>query len=64
MKKFYSIITNHLSPGFVAITEIPAINAREAFQEMEDDMRPDDNNILLDEEQFDNLQLAMKKYSK
>jgi len=64
MKKYYAIIINSLSPGFAAVEEIPARTRKEAYDDFEEEQHNYDHFILLDEEQFDNLQLAMKKYTK
>jgi DNA-binding transcriptional regulator of glucitol operon len=64
VKKFYAIVINSLSPGFAVIEEIPAKTRSEAHDDFEGSMHNNDHYVILDEEQFSNLQLAMKKYEK
>ena len=61
MKLFYAVTINSLSPGFCVIEEIPGHTRAEAYHDFE--CHNNDHFILLDEEQFSSLQIAMKKYT-
>jgi hypothetical protein len=64
MEKFYAITINSNSPGFAAVEEIPAKDRAEAYADFSETLHEFDHFILLDEETFHNLVLAIKKYNK
>jgi hypothetical protein len=64
MEKFYAININSLSPGFVGVEEIPAKTRREAFDDHQSTTGNCDHFLIMDAEQFENLQHAMKKFIK